>query len=60
MSQLLLTDLPRLTAVSPMTLADRLLSLAEDADRAGFSTTAERLLYLVYSVFDEKPAANAH
>jgi hypothetical protein len=43
--------------VSPLMLADRLLSLAEDADRAGFFKPAERLLKLAYAVCDEKPLA---
>jgi hypothetical protein len=55
MPQLLMDDLPSQAMISPMTLADRLLCLAEDADRAGFSDTAERLLQLVYGVFDETP-----
>jgi hypothetical protein len=41
--------------VSPLVLADRLLSLAQDADRAGFTRPAERLLRLAYSVCNEKP-----
>jgi hypothetical protein len=47
-------SLPHLP-VSPLTLSDRLLSLAQDADRAGFAGTAERLLTLAHSVFDETP-----
>jgi hypothetical protein len=46
--------------VSPLMLADRLLSLAQDADRAGFSKPAESLLQLAYAVCDEKPFAFAH
>ncbi len=41
---------------SPLVLCDRLLSLAQDADRAGYVTTAEHLLHLAQSVFDEKRA----
>jgi hypothetical protein len=41
--------------VSPLVLADRLLSLAQDADRAGFTGSAERLLRLAYAVCNEKP-----
>jgi hypothetical protein len=41
--------------VSPLMLADRLLSLAQDAERAGFFKPAERLLKLAYAVCDEKP-----
>ncbi len=42
--------------VSPLMLADRLLSLAEDAERSGLHRPAERLLRLAYAVYDEKPA----
>jgi hypothetical protein len=41
--------------ISPLVLADRLLSLAQDADRAGFAKPAERLLRLAYAVWREKP-----
>ena len=41
--------------VSELVLSDRLLSLAEDADRAGYIDTAERLLALACMVFDEAP-----
>ena len=41
--------------VSPLVLADRLLSLAQDADRAGFARSAERMLRLAYAVWGEKP-----
>ena len=44
--------------VSPLMLADRLLTLAQDADRAGFFKPAERLLKLAYAVCDEKPLAH--
>jgi len=40
-------------ATSPLVLSDRLLTLAEDADRAGFQVTAERLVHLAHGVFDE-------
>ena len=40
---------------SPLLLCDRLLTLAQDADRAGLSVTAEHLLELAYNVFEEKP-----
>jgi hypothetical protein len=36
-------------------LSDRLIALAEDAGRAGFIDTAERLITLACSVFDEAP-----
>jgi hypothetical protein len=36
-----------------------LISLAEDADRAGFKTTAAHLVELIEEMFEEKPALNA-
>jgi hypothetical protein len=44
---------------SPLVICDRLLTLAQDADRAGFAITAEQLLHLAYTVFEEKPARTA-
>ena len=41
--------------VSPLMLADRLLSLAAEADRSGLRRPAARLLRLAYAVYDEKP-----
>ncbi len=41
--------------VNELVLSDRLIKLAEDADRAGYTDTAERLLTLACSVFDEAP-----
>ncbi len=38
---------------SPLVLSDRLLSLAEDAAHAGCLHTAEHLLELAHTVFDE-------
>jgi hypothetical protein len=38
---------------SPLMLSDRLLSLAQDAEKAGCAATAQRLLALAHSVFDE-------
>jgi hypothetical protein len=43
------------TAVSPLMLADQLLSLAQDADRCGLQKPAKRLLKLAYALYDEKP-----
>ena len=40
-------------AFSPLLLSDRLLTLAEDADRAGYRIAAEHLLYLASEVLDE-------
>jgi hypothetical protein len=41
--------------ISPLVLADRLISLAQDADRAGFSDSANRLVGLAYAVLEERP-----
>jgi hypothetical protein len=38
---------------SPLVFSDRLLALAQDADRAGYRTTADRLVKLAHRVFDE-------
>jgi hypothetical protein len=40
---------------SELVLSDRLITLAKDADRAGYTDTAEVLLILACSVFDEAP-----
>ena len=55
MLQLRLIDHP--IAASPLVLCDRLLTLAQDADRAGFAVTAEHLLHLAHTVFEEKRTA---
>lgn len=47
-------------AVSPLMLADRLISLAQDADRAGYVAAASNLIGLAYAVFDETPTPAAH
>lgn len=39
--------------VSPLVLCDRLISLAQDADRSGFLVAAEHLLYLASEVLDK-------
>jgi len=41
---------------SPLLLCDRLLTLAQDADRAGCTVTAEHLFHLAHTVFDERRA----
>ena len=40
------------TGFSPLVLADRLLTLAQDADRAGYHDSALRLLSLIDTVLD--------
>ena len=45
---------------SPLVLADRLISLAQEADRAGYPESASRLIGLVYAVLeDERAPASA-
>ena len=46
---------PRKPPISELVLSDRLITLAEAADRAGYVDTAEHLLTLACSVFDEAP-----
>ena len=50
----------RAAAISPLMLADRLLSLAQEADRAGYVAAASNLVGLAHAVFDETPAPRAH
>jgi hypothetical protein len=51
MSRAAFADVP-----SPLVLCDRLLTLAQDADRAGCAVTAEQLLHLAHVVLDERVA----
>ena len=44
---------------SPLVLCDRLISLAEDTDRAGLKTTAAHLVELIEEMFEEKPRHDA-
>jgi hypothetical protein len=46
---------PPKPAFSELVLSDRLITLAKDADCAGYIDTAEHLLSLACSVFDEAP-----
>jgi len=48
-------QLPAAPQVSPLVLSDRLITLAQAADRAGYTETAEQLVELACSVFDEAP-----
>jgi len=41
------------TAPTTLMLSDRLITLAQDADRAGCQITAEHLLALAHTVFDD-------
>lgn len=45
---------------SPLMLSDRLLTLAEDADRAGCAITAEHLVELAHAVFDDAAPVARH
>jgi hypothetical protein len=45
---------------SPLMLADRLLALAQDADRAGYVSTADRLLKLALKVLENTNKAKPH
>lgn len=54
----MLNELPAATpvhAISPLMLADRLIGLAQEADRAGFTASASRLVGMAFAVFDETP-----
>ena len=42
---------------SPLMICDRLIGLAQDAERAGYATTAGRLVRLATRIFDEKRAS---
>ena len=55
MNQLIAPTTATVPQVSPLVLSDRLITLAQDADRAGFTGTAERLVTLACAVFDESP-----
>ena len=49
------TRIRKSVTVSPLTLSDRLITLAKDADTAGYAATAEQLLKLAIMIFDEAP-----
>ncbi len=42
---------------SPLMMSDRLISLAQEASRAGCAAIAERLVHLAHNVLDEVPDA---
>jgi len=46
----------RTPETSPLMLSDHLITLAEEADRAGYTHTARRLINLACTVFDERPS----
>ena len=41
--------------VSPLLLSHQLITLAEQADEAGYAATARRLVALAHKVLDEPP-----
>ncbi len=43
-------------APSPLVLCDRLISLAQDADRAGLTATASHLMDLIDELFEGRRA----
>lgn len=44
---------------SPLVLADRLISLAQEADRAGYPDSATRLIGLMYAVLEDENTRTA-
>lgn len=44
---------------SPLVMADRLLTLAQEADRAGYHDSAARLLGVMYEVLDDTAGRHA-
>lgn len=38
--------------VSPLVLSDHLLTLAQDADRAGLREAANKLVYMAHEIFE--------
>ena len=55
MNQYIVPATASVRQVSPLVLSDRLITLAQAADRAGFTGTAEQLVTLACAVFDEAP-----
>ena len=50
----LTATIPTPPAPSPLVLCDRLISLAQEADRAGFTTTAAHLVDLIEEMFEDR------
>ena len=46
---------PAVPPVSPLVLADRMLTLAQDAERAGYPRTAKTLVAALLAVLDRRP-----
>jgi hypothetical protein len=47
---------PRPRTSSPLTLADRLISIARELDRTGFHVEAASLIEIAHKVLDQAPA----
>ena len=43
--------------ISPLMLADRLLTMAQDADRAGYAVAAARLVSAMFDILDCRKTA---
>ena len=54
--QQLIAAVPASPPPSPLVLCDRLITLAQDADRAGLTTTAAHLVDLIDHIFEERRA----
>jgi len=52
----LITAYPQAPPPSALVLCDRLISLAQDADRAGLTHTAAHLVDLIDEMFEERRA----
>jgi hypothetical protein len=50
-----IAEVPPKMIFSELVLSDRLIALAEEADHAGYTDTAERLVTMACNVFDEAP-----
>ena len=48
-------EIRQAATLSPMSLSDRLITLAKDAEAAGYALTADRLVRLAMTIFDEAP-----
>jgi len=50
----LIATFPQPPPSSPLVLCDRVISLAQDADRAGLTTAAAHLVALIDEMFEER------
>jgi hypothetical protein len=48
-------EIRQAATLSPMSLSDRLITLAKDAEAAGYALTADRLVRLAMTIVDEAP-----